>query len=238
MKIYAVGDIHGYWPLLNPFLNKKKPDIVFQCGDFGYWPKFDSTDIISDNPIRRNQKPWNLFGIKAPNTTIYFCDGNHEDHWELKKFGNKVSVIYDKIYYMPRGSILELPDGRNVLFIGGADSIDKYYRTIGYDWFPEEVINFKDFDRVIRSIKYIQKIDIVISHTAPTEFFNELKKKFVISNKLIDPSCEALSQILEIVKPDLWYFGHFHESTEGIYKNTKWFCLNQVNESGWYKEIK
>ena len=40
--------------------------------------------------------------------------------------------------------LLGLPDGRIVLFMGGADSIDKKYRKIGFDWFPEELITQKD----------------------------------------------------------------------------------------------
>ena len=237
-NIYVVGDIHGYWTFLNSFINRKRPDIILQCGDFGYWPKFDSTDLICENPLSRNQDPWNFFGIKCQDTKIYFCDGNHEDHWELKKF--KIpTIIYDNIWYMPRASVLVLPDDRNVLFMGGAQSIDAYCRTIGFDWFPEEVINYQDFLKLDNIFEmFVDKIDIVISHTCPLEFFeNGFNKKFLITDKMKDPSCIVLSRILEKFNPSLWYFGHFHESAEGKYNDTRWFAMNQANHSGWYRKL-
>jgi len=66
---------------------------------------------------------------------------------------------------MKRGSVLKLPDKRNILFIGGALSIDKKQRTIGYDWFPQETISQKNIFELPD-----EKIDIVISHTAPKYF--------------------------------------------------------------------
>ena len=38
MKVLVVGDIHGDWGKLNSLLTVKRPDIVLQCGDFGWWP--------------------------------------------------------------------------------------------------------------------------------------------------------------------------------------------------------
>ena len=43
---------------------------------------------------------------------------------------------------------MALPDGRTVLFMGGALSVDKAWRTPGYDWFPEESITTGDLDRL------------------------------------------------------------------------------------------
>lgn len=224
MKIIVVGDIHTYWAKLNVIINKYSPDIILQVGDFGYWPNFHNTTTISEGRPRRNQKPWNQYGIRSKNTKIYFCDGNHENHWELNKF-KKPTIIYDNVCYMPRGSTLTLPDGRNVLFIGGAESIDKRERIIGVDWFPEEVITQKD----IYNLPDIN-IDIIISHTCPNEFNEEVKKKFCLTDKFKDPSQDALSYLLKRYKPDEWYFGHFHDSLKGQYKNTTWFLMNEIDE--------
>jgi len=38
-KILITGDIHNDFGELNELINKKRPDLVICCGDFGYWPK-------------------------------------------------------------------------------------------------------------------------------------------------------------------------------------------------------
>ena len=37
-RVLITGDIHNEFDRLNVLINKKKPDRVFCCGDFGYWP--------------------------------------------------------------------------------------------------------------------------------------------------------------------------------------------------------
>ena len=189
--IIVVGDLHGVWGPFNAMINEKNPNIILQCGDFGWWPKFhDTTNMwsgeyedISDEIIgdpwqrvmaKRVPKPWDQFGIKANDTKVYWCDGNHEDHWDLIEERNYMKApceMMPNVYYMKRGSVLQLPDGRNVLFMGGADSIDKGARTVGLDWFPEEVINQKNVYGLPDT-----KVDVVISHTCPTEFHKAMLK--------------------------------------------------------------
>jgi len=193
----VVGDIHGEFGYLNSLIHKKQPTVILQVGELGYWPKFRSKTQI-----------------KSPNTKIYFCDGNHEDHDSLKTLEN--NEVYENVYYMKRGSTLDLPDGRTVLFMGGAFSIDWEHRTPGIDWFPfEELVTEEDINKIPD-----KKIDIVISHTAPKEFY--------ISNidySIPDPSRECLSQILEKYHPKLWYFGHFHSYMNGFDYGCKWTGL-------------
>ena len=45
MKTLIVGDIHGDWGKLNALMQKKQPDIVLQCGDFGWWPQWQVVDM-------------------------------------------------------------------------------------------------------------------------------------------------------------------------------------------------
>lgn len=253
-EIIVVGDIHGAWGPLNSLVDKKKPKIVLQCGDFGWWPKFHNSraissgeyEDISDSLVnadpwqhhiaRRVPKPWDQFGLKNKDTKIYWCDGNHEDHWDLVEERNYMKApceMMPNVYYMKRGSILTLPDGRNVLFMGGADSIDKNYRTLGEDWFPEELINYRDIDNLPDI-----NIDIVISHTCPLEFHNSILRvkrgSWGWQEKIKDPSAHALSYILNKYEPALWYFGHFHDFIDEMYKNTQWYCLNTIGQTNWW----
>lgn len=202
-KILITGDIHADFSKLNIIINKKKPDIVYCCGDFGYWPN--------------HPRIFNSASIKPQGSKIYWCDGNHEDHWSLA--ARDSDEIFHNVFYMPRGSVMSLPDGRNVMFMGGADSIDKVVRTEGVDWFREEVISQKD----LFNLPDIE-IDILITHTCPSELVEELRQ--FRTEKDLEPSNLAISTLLEIYKPKYLFFGHWHIYREGILNGTHWHCLS------------
>ena len=226
MEIIVVGDLHGDWGSINKLINDKQPDIILQCGDFGWWPKMEVTKPV----LYGKQVSWLLKGIKRKETKVYFCDGNHEEHTALCQDG-LIHEMYDGVYHGSRGSILSLPDGRNVMFIGGADSIDKNARTIGHDWFYEENISLSQFDM---AMAFDGEIDIVISHTCPASF--DIHKSF---GKNEDPNRIALQYILEKYKPSQWFFGHWHINKEGKVGDTYWTCLDYPKHGNrWWKEVK
>ena len=208
--IIVVGDIHGDWAALNNLMNKKKPSIVLQCGDFGWWPRMS----VKKSGVHYGLKAWSHKGLKIPEgTKVYWCDGNHEDHDSLAKLRNPAAQrqsveVYKDCHYMPRGSVLTLPDGRKVMFFGGAESIDKYRRTPGIDWFPEEIPNYAEVDR---ALSLETKVDIIISHTAPTDWTPDASRP----EKVPDPTCKMLQAILEVHRPKHWFHGHWHHAANG-----------------------
>jgi hypothetical protein len=205
-NIMIVGDTHGDFSQLNCLIAKKRPEIVLSCGDFGYWPKFNK-----NTP-------------KIHTGKIYFCDGNHEDFHSL--YNSPSNEVWPNVLWMKRGSTLTLPDGRTVLFFGGADSIDRNMRTDGIDWFKEERITQDDLDNIPDI-----KIDIVVSHTCPMEFDITSGNHFYDT----DNYCrKALSVVLEKTKPSEWYFGHWHVRSLGNYNGCKWTALNMAGEWGWW----
>lgn len=194
----------------------------------------------------KKPKKWDQFGIKNilqgnKVVEVYWCPGNHEDWWDLvheKGYLKGPIEVQKGVYYMKRGEMLRLPDGRNILFMGGAESIDKDLRTFGRDWFPEEIITQADvYD--LPSPEEVG-VDIVISHTCPREFHREI---FNVENsvrtraKFEDPSMLALSYILHNFRPGLWFFGHFHLYKSGVFNNTRWFCLDMAPNSNWWMEL-
>lgn len=237
MKTLVVGDVHAYWRYLNNLINKKKPDIILQCGDFGWWPGFHDTRTISTGEYERyiegygrKEKKFNQFGIKNKDCKIYWCDGNHEDHWSLKRMKVQTEVM-PNVFYMPRGATLRLPTGENVMFIGGALSVDKQWRTVGLDWFPEEQITHGEIYNLPD-----EEVDIIISHTCPMEFNDKIPQ--VTNDKFKDSSQVALSSVLLKYRPKKWFFAHFHVSKEGMFEQTYWRCLNMSSETGWWTELK
>jgi hypothetical protein len=214
----VVGDIHGKWGLTNLLIEREHPDMILQVGDFGWWPRMEGVC-------------WKLKGLELGDARLHFCDGNHEDHPSLLEHSNQQTApaeLYKGVVYQPRGSTIQLPDGRTVLFMGGAYSIDGQYRTVGNDWFPvEELISQKDFSRLPDC-----KVDIVISHTCPSCMVP-------VRERYGTDSCEkALDAILDIYHPSLWYFGHWHTIAEGVEKGgCRWFCLNDIPNHGCWRWI-
>jgi hypothetical protein len=227
--IIVAGDLHGNWGAINTLINKKQPKMILQVGDFGWFPNFE----VKKPVIYNHQVPWKLKGIKTNDTKIYFCDGNHENHEFLIQDG-QIYELYENVYHCSRGSILGLPDGRKVLFIGGAESIDKDQRLIGHDWFPGENIQYGQLANLLYNEANIKKIDIIISHTCPFKFDILTENEF----KLNDGNRKILDEILDMFSPDYWYFGHWHRYIKGQYKNTKYFGLDYPRKNAtWWKYL-
>ena len=216
MNIIVTGDIHGKFNYLNALINKYKHklDLVLCCGDFGYWPS-----------MCKDHKKINTHGVP-----VLWCDGNHEDHWSLRAL--KDTEISENVFYMPRGATYKLEDGRTILFMGGAFSIDWQTRLVGRDWFPaEEVITQTD----MMDLPDV-KVDIIVSHTCPSELYGEMIPYY--TGRDLEPSNHALSELWKIYKPDLWFFGHWHHHKEGNLGDTKWCALDFAGSGGrWWKWI-
>jgi predicted phosphodiesterase len=219
MKIIAVGDIHGQFKSLNMFIEKKQPDILIQCGDNTYfWQGKDSKGEI-----------------KPKNTKVYLIPGNHED-WDLfekvvGRLGNTPIEVENNIFLCPIGSSIEV-NGKKLLFIGGASSIDKMYRTEGKNWFFQETINSDDISYILSKN---ESYDIVFSHTCPEVF--DIYNKVGIIRKHYDPTTLFLDEILFQRTPSKWYFAHWHEYARGKYLNTDWVCLNKARGAGWWTNV-
>lgn len=194
-RILIAGDVHGCFSGFQELIIMTSPALALQCGDFGYWPRQGMR--LPDKGFRDAQ------GRLVP---VRFCDGNHENHPELRKLvgsGLTSCEIAPGIFYQPRGSTLELPDGRTVLFAGGADSVDKDARVEGIDWFPEELLTDADFER----FPDLPSVHMVISHTAPACM--KLPPQ-LDGEQNPDSSRAVLDRVLERYKPRVWFCARYH----------------------------
>jgi Icc-related predicted phosphoesterase len=234
MKIIIMGDIHADFGALNQFLNKKRPDIILQCGDFGWWPYRHQTEKITRN------RRFDQYAVKPGETKIFWCDGNHENHADLQERmkatpGQSLEIPVPGCFYMPRGSVLSLPDGRTVLFFGGAMSTDKEDRTEGDDWWATEVPTQKDLEFARSQVKALGgRIDIVISHTGPVAFLRQLPANKIDQARLGDPTVALLNVILDEFRPKQWFFGHFHLYARGDDHGCSWQALSGEGLGGAY----
>jgi len=193
-KAMIVGDVHGDRGFLEDVVKLAKKngcEGILQLGDFGYWPSYPEMLESYDLPVM-------------------FLDGNHEFYGNdenpgLAQYTEDVNEVGDRVFYVRRGSCLRIGNF-DVLFMGGAYSIDKSTRTEGFDWFKEEQITDEQLNRVL---DLRESIDIVLSHDAPWSFNFGNSISFeprAVMNR------EKLDKILDRHCPDRWYFGHYHRS--------------------------
>jgi DNA repair exonuclease SbcCD nuclease subunit len=219
-KKFLLGDIHGHWGVILDkldYLNEENICII-QVGDFGIG--FDDIDKEFNRLSRLNDK---LVELKSD---LFVLRGNHDNPSWFKS--SEFGVLKDKltnIFFVPDYTVLNI-DSENILFIGGAVSIDRVHRRINrMGWWADEVIKF-DFER----IKNIRDIDRIICHTAP-DFchplkFNQLVYDFATKDDLLLKDLkEERANMTKLVtllmknnKLKGYYYGHFH-SNYNFYHN-------------------
>ncbi len=136
-----------------------------------------------------------LMGYQRYNYPGYFIDGNHDHFPNLNPDADEPCLVNDQLYYIPRGYVSD-----KVMFIGGANSIDKNQRTAGYDWFPEESITQRQMYKILNKPG---PIEVILSHDCPSIVYG-----------YEDPTTIALTEILLKFKPKLWIFAHHHRTLD------------------------
>lgn len=205
MKVYAVGDLHGDFRCLVDLCERflEEGDVVLQVGDFG----------AGFCPDRVFDKLGKIFLEKG--CFLYATRGNHDDpsyFSENRKFYN--------LEFLPDYTVKNL-NGENFLFLGGAISVDRSYRTEGFNYWKNE--NFV-LDRKL--ISDLRNIDRVISHTCPlfacpfpcgrgdiVQFYQNEKKDPSLSRDLIKEAKNIEIAFFDLQKNNLiksFHFGHWH----------------------------
>ena len=136
--IYFTGDIHGVVDGVVNFVNKVHPstdDVIVLLGDVGANYYNDQRDNL-------------LKAFLNDLGTVFLCiHGNHErrpttipGYVETEWHGGRawVQPEYPNLIFAKDGEIYTL-NGLRYLVIGGAYSVDKYYRlSQGWGWWPDE----------------------------------------------------------------------------------------------------
>ena len=184
-----------------------------------------------NNTDRKNKKIINNTGF-----TIYCVRGNHEErpenlgyieHWYDENVKGYVMYEpeYPNIKYFEDGSTYEIL-GKSVLVIGGAYSVDKWYRlqmagvTSKLDkdylnprktgWFPDEQL--LDWEMtMIKQEHFGKHYDVILTHTCPISW--EPTDLFItgLDQSKVDKTMEKfLEEVKEKVDWGIWLHGHYH----------------------------
>ena len=211
MRVLLVGDTHGSAAWLErvvyPAAERHDTDVIFQVGDFGWWPRIATNDAF-----------WTL-AQRSP-VPLWWIDGNHEDHLRLEADIDKTGgpnaeglvELGDNLFFVPRGSRFDF-DGVSVVACGGAHSIDRRARTPGIDWFDQEHITDDDIERCVAG----GHADILICHDAPAGWkIPNLPSEGALPHlwHVELPECwdhrRRVARVMDGVTPSLVAHGHYH----------------------------
>lgn len=234
MAIYITGDTHGGIDIskLNSKSRKAKginltnKDYIIICGDFGF--PFTPNDIEKYEHHKGEYWYWINWLSKLP-CTILWVDGNHDNHewWteqkKTQKFGGmaQISPHASNVIHLLRGYVYTI-NGKKFFTMGGAESIDKLYRTEHISWWKDEMPSKKEYNRAIMNLqKHNMTVDYVISHDCGSSYINKMYS-YHTTNELT-----SFFDRLEFdfgLKFKHWYFGHHHIDKTLDSKHT---CLYQ-----------
>lgn len=240
-----LGDVHGNFNYIKWWCKQKHLENanIIQVGDFGIG--FNGTA----HGIQQLEELQSFF--KTHNIHLYVVRGNHDNpgffngEFELPNFGN--------VHLVPDYTVIEI-EGKNVLFVGGATSID---RSIRRKWNLDEVkYNLTSekrhywYDEVFEfdedKLDNMRRIDIVVTHTAP-DFckphdqkgrWPEIVRQFFLYDPLLEDELVVermkMTKMYEILKKHNnitdWVYGHFHQDGFTNMDNTL-FTLLGVNKT-------
>lgn len=201
-----IGDVHGKYRRYREIIRDHMGSI--QVGDMG---------IGFINPIteQRMANPPHDSMLEGQHR---FIRGNHDSPEACKRHSQ----------WIKDGTIQG-----DVMFVGGATSIDKAYRIRNYTWWEDEELSLQDLNLMI-DVYRNQRPRVMVTHDCP-EFIAE--KVMAAHNQVkfaeISSTRVAFQAMLEAHQPDIWVFGHWHVSFDKLMNGTRFVCLAELE----YKEI-
>ena len=212
---------------------------LMNIGTTDYKPEETALIILGDAGINFYLNKTDLKNKKIINNqgfTLYCVRGNHEErpenlgyieHWYDENVKGYVMYEpdYPNIKYFEDGNAYEIC-GKSVLVIGGAYSVDKWYRlhragvTNKLDkdylnprktgWFPDEQL--LDWEMTtIEKDHFGKHYDVILTHTCPISW--EPTDLFLpgLDQSGVDKTMELwLDEVKQNVDWNIWIFGHYH----------------------------
>lgn len=255
------GDTHG---LVNSRLQNIDPQV--------YIPEETAVIILGDMGLNFYLNKTDSKNKKAVNDTgfhIYAVRGNHEERPERLNMNQlwdtyiKGGVYYEpefpNIRYLMDGEEYEI-NGHPVLVIGGAYSVDKWYRLlrVGYTereassadpkkcgWFKHEQLTTEEMQAIEDKCKG-NSYDFVFTHTCPLSWEPvDLFLRGVDQSKVDKSMEEWFDSFKDKINWKVWLFGHYHADrlerpgVEMFFNNiedmnTIWERWNSNKELDWW----
>lgn len=209
--VYYTGDIHGNPIRIRNFcdlMTLTNTDIIVLLGDTG-------ANYYGSNRDKRFKYALNSLG-----PIIFSIHGNHEQRpanissYKTKKWNGGLVWYEDEfsnVLFAKDGEVYTM-DNLNHLVIGGAYSVDKYYRLEkGYSWWADEQPSDEVKVYIEAEIQKNKHIDVVLSHTCPYKYIPIESFLPMVDRSTVDNSTEKwLDRIEEAIEYNAWFAGHWH----------------------------
>lgn len=200
-----IGDVHGYQ---NRYISVSvlPPDVSksVQVGDMGVgFGQGDYWHKTLEEHMDKNNG--------------FFIRGNHDNPDVVKNMKNFINdgAVHD-----------------NVMYVGGAWSIDQDYRTPGLTWWADEQLSQNQLDTLI-DVYSVVKPRVMITHDCPTlaAYYMFVKEGQSLAQKTqyLTRTGEALQRMFEIHQPDFHFFGHWHITKQMDINGTHFHCLGELD---------
>lgn len=196
-----IGDIHGKWQ--EYALLTAGVERSVQVGDFG---------VGFAGPYWHERA-----NDRHADGRHRFIRGNHDDPEKCKT---------EMVGYIPDGTV-----EKDVMFVGGAWSIDADARTEGVSWWRDEELSMEEFYRIIETYSVVRP-RVMITHDCPTTVSKVMfhDKKLSLSGQHYQTRTgAALQAMFEIHQPELHIFGHWHHTKTEMIEGTKFMCLGELD---------
>lgn len=230
--IVAIGDPHSIEALKDivfKICNIVQNSIILCVGDCGFGINLDTEDKLVKSIEDK---------LTDSGCALLVCRGNHDNPVYFKDY-SYINRQNASIYLVEDYGKIIL-NGKKFLFIGGAVSIDRVDRinakTKTPVWWSDEILSYKDCSDE-------QKVDIVVSHSAPSFCaplgFNSTVKHYIklekdlgleyLEGQLLQERQSLTENYEELKKAGNkithWFYGHFHQNYLTIVDDTKFICV-------------
>lgn len=223
MKFYVFSDNHGS---LGQIMEQR--NILSLDADCGLIILGDAClNYFGDESDWRRKNTLNSFGFK-----VYLVRGNHEmrpgNLPNIKKIfddnvGGPVFIEeeFPNIRYFMEGRDFYMINGLKTIVIGGAYSIDKFYRiAVGNTWFEDEQMSQEEM-RETEKLFLDGGCDMVLSHTCPASYQPVDLFLDFIDQSAVDKTMEKwMEACAQKYRWHYWLFGHYHRDrkiADGVY---------------------
>lgn len=222
--MYYIGDTHGVINTLKAIIKKDLENCnLISVGDFGLGFQSLEKDLEDLKTLSKE--------LVKLNIKFYTIRGNHDN----PVWFTETHEMFPNITLVKDYDILNI-ENKNILFAGGAISIDRLYRKINKaGWWNNEKFSYQEINNT--------DIDVIITHSSP-DFsfpvgFNKIVWDFINYEK--SHNIHTLKEELELERSlhtklyehliknnniELWCYGHFHKSKLEVINNTTFKLLN------------
>jgi hypothetical protein len=233
-SVLLAGDLHGNVVAARQVLygaDMQSVRTVVQLGDFGFWSGEDGETYLDTVSAK----------LADLDQTLLVIDGNHEDFDLLERFptvpeGPAVGLrpVRPRLWHLPRGTRWQWPNADGSLTkwaaAGGAVSVDRAVRTLGYSFWPAEELTDDQVDLIAEA----GPVDVLLCHDRPAAAALALgdvpglwwwrTPSFWARDDLrrSDEHAARLQRLIDTVHPTQVWHGHLHQRTEVTIDPAAW----------------